>query len=182
MSRYSPVDPDQLSPAQREVYESILAGPRGAVQGPFHLLLRSPDLCSRAQALGAFLRFDSALPARLSELAILVTARFWGAQFEWYMHARFAAEGGLSAHIIEAIRTDDDPRPLMAADEKVVYDVAKTVHESHRLDDATYQRATEQLGEAAMVDLIALLGYYTLISMVLNVYEVPVPDGSRPLE
>ncbi|MEQ8247420.1 MAG: carboxymuconolactone decarboxylase family protein [Alphaproteobacteria bacterium] len=182
MTRFAEVTPETLSDAQRAVYDAMIAGPRGAVQGPFHILLRSPELCARAQALGAFLRFGSSLPPRLSELAILVTARFWGAQFEWYMHAPFAAQGGLHDDIIETIRTGGDPRALMQADEKAVYDFAVATHERHGVDDALHAEATAQLGEAGVVDLIGLLGYYTMISMVLNCYEVPVPDGATPLD
>ncbi|MDA0368506.1 MAG: carboxymuconolactone decarboxylase family protein [Proteobacteria bacterium] len=181
MTRFAEVNPAALTPAQRKVYDAMIAGPRGAVQGPFHVLLRSPELCARAQALGAFLRFDSALPPRLSELAILVTARFWTAQFEWYMHAPFAAQGGLSADIIEAMRTGGDPRALMQADERAVYDFAVATHERHGVEDAVYAEAHAQLGEAGVVDLVGLLGYYTMISMVLNCYEVPVPGGATPL-
>ncbi len=181
MTRFAEVNPAALTPIQRTVYDALIAGPRGAVQGPFHVLLRSPELCARAQALGAFLRFDSALSPRLSELSILVTARFWTAQFEWYMHAKFAAEGGLSGEIIETIRLGHDPRGLMQADEIAVYDFAVATHERHGVEDAVYAAAHAQLGEAGVVDLVGLLGYYTMISMLLNCYEVPVPGGATPL-
>ena len=182
MSRFAESDPQTLTDAQRVVYDAMVAGPRGAVVGPFHPLLRSPELCARAQSLGAYLRFDSALPPRLSELAILVTARFWGAQFEWHEHAKFAAKGGLSDVIIERIRVGDDPRASMQADEKAVYDFAHALHRDHVVDDATYAEATAQLGEAGVTDLVGLCGYYTLISMVLNTFEVPVPGGAKPLD
>jgi 4-carboxymuconolactone decarboxylase len=181
VSRFAEADSQTLTDAQRVVFDAMVAGPRGAVVGPFHPLLRSPELCARAQALGAYLRFDSALPPRLSELAILVTARFWSAQFEWHEHAKFAAKGGLSDAIIEAIRVGDDPTALMQADEKAVHDFAIALHTHHAVDDATYAVATEQLGETGVTDLVGLLGYYTLISMVLNTFEVPVPGGARPL-
>lgn len=182
MPRYAETDPKTLDAAQRAVYDAIVAGPRGQVQGPFHMLLRSPELCRRTQALGEYLRFGSSLPPRLSEFAILVTARFWRAQFEWHIHARFAAEGGLDADVIETLRTGGDPSPLLKPDEKAVYDFAKATHERHAVDDTTFARATAELGEAGVIDLVALIGYYTLISMVLNVYEVPVPGGETPLK
>jgi len=182
VSRFAEADPKTLTEGQREVYEAMVAGPRGAVVGPFHPLLRSPELCYRAQALGAYLRFDSALPPRLSELAILVTARFWSAQFEWHEHAKFAAKGGLSDAAIEAIRVGDDPSDTLKADEKAVYAFAVALHTHHIVDDNAYTEAMVQLGEAGVTDLVGLLGYYTLISMVLNTFEVPVPDGAPPLD
>lgn len=181
MTRFSEADPAALTDAQRVVYDAMVAGPRGAVVGPFHPLLRSPELCDRAQALGAFLRFSSALPPRLSELAILVTARFWTAQFEWHEHAKFAAKGGLSDAVIEAIRVGDDPTALMQDDEKAVYAFAVALHNNHAVDDETYTAAQSHLGETGVTDLVGLLGYYTLISMVLNTFEVPVPGGAKPL-
>lgn len=182
MTRFAEADPAALSPAQRKVYDAMVAGPRGAVVGPFHPLLKSPELCDRAQALGAFLRYDSALPPRLSELAILVTARFWSAQFEWHEHAKFAAKGGLSDAVIEIIRLGDDPSALLQDDEKAVYAFAVALHTDHAVDDATYAAALRHLGETGVTDLVGLLGYYTLISMVLNTFEVPTPDGGTPLD
>jgi len=181
VSRFAEADPKTLTDGQRVVYEAMVAGPRGAVVGPFHPLLRSAELCARAQSLGAYLRFDSALPPRLSELAILVTARFWSAQFEWHEHAKFAAKGGLSDAAIEAIRVGDDPSDALKGDEKAVHAFAVALHTHHIVDDATYAEATAQLGEAGVTDLVGLLGYYTLISMVLNTFEVPVPGGATPL-
>ena len=182
MARFSEIAPEQMNEAQREACAQMVAGKRGRVPPPFQALLRSPTLCTRAQSLGEFLRYDSALPSRLSELAILVTARFWTAQYEWHVHATMAEKGGLDPKIIAAIAAKRDPAALMQEDERVVYGFARMLHERHKVDDATYAEAQHCLGERAVVDLVGILGYYTLISMTLNVFEVPVPGGGRPLD
>jgi 4-carboxymuconolactone decarboxylase len=181
MTRLKEIAPEQMTEAQREACAQMVAGKRGRVPPPFQALLPSPTLCARAQSLGEFLRYESALPPRLSELAILVTARFWTAQYEWHVHAQMAEKGGLDAKIIAAIAESRDPLPLMKEDERAVYAFARMLHEQHKVDDATYGEALRALGDKAVVDLVGLLGYYTLISMTLNVFEVPVPGGTLPL-
>jgi 4-carboxymuconolactone decarboxylase len=179
--RYSEIPPEAMTEAQREVCTAITAGKRGRVPPPFQVLLHSPTLCARAQALGEFARYDTSLGSRLSELAILVTARHWTAQYEWYAHAKIARESELDPAIIDAIAARRDPKPLMQPDERAVYDFAKALHETHRVDDVIYAEATRLLGAQGVVDLIGVLGYYTLISMTLNTFEVPVPGGTYPL-
>lgn len=180
MSRLPPLTLDALTPEQRKVYDAIVSGPRGSIGGPFAPWLRSPELADRAQRLGEFCRFGTSLPKRLSELAILITARHWTAQFEWYAHAPMAREGGLAEEIIEAIRERRRPA-AMAADEAAVYEFCTEAFRDTRVSDATYRRAIDTLGERAVVELVGILGYYCLVSLTLNVFEMQVPDGKPPL-
>ncbi|MBO0347438.1 carboxymuconolactone decarboxylase family protein [Roseibium sp. CAU 1637] len=179
MSRIPPLEPDALSSRQREVYEAIASGPRGRVRGPLAIWLNRPDLADRAQALGRYCRYDSSLSPRLSELAILATARVWMSEFEWAAHKPIALKAGISKEIVEAIRTGDDP-VFLQADEEIVYRFSEMLHTQRKVTDEVYARAVEVLGQDAVVDLTGLLGYYTLISMTINVFEVPPPDGLKP--
>ena len=176
MSRLPPIADDKLDQAQRKVIEAIKSGPRGRVGGPFPALLRSPDLAGRVAHLGELLRFGTSLPPRLSELAILITARTWTAQYEWYAHAKLARQGGLSEAIIEAIRKREAPVG-MQPDEVAVYNLCTELHATHGVSDATYAAARDLFGENGVVELLAISGYYVLVSMVLNVAQVPLPPG-----
>lgn len=181
MTRFPEIAAAERSAAQQRVAEAILSGPRGAIVGPFEPLLHSPELCQHVQRLGAYLRFECPIPADLKELAILVTARHWSAQFEWYAHRRLALEAGLDPRIIEAIaarRRPDGMSPVQAA----VYDFASELQREGRVGDAAFARAAEHLDRQSLIDLVALCGYYGLIAMVLNVALVPVPEGAPELE
>jgi 4-carboxymuconolactone decarboxylase len=166
-----------MTEAQRRVYQSIAAGPRGGVRGPFNALLRSPELADRVQKVGEYLRFGTSLPARLNELAILVNARFWGSRYEWYAHRPLAEKGGLAPAIADALAANKRPDG-MQADEALVYDFCVALHSTHAVDDALFARAVATLGERGVMDLIGVSGYYTLVSMVLNVAEIPLPAGA----
>ena len=181
MTRFREIPPETMTEEQRAVCAQMVAGIRGRVPPPFQALLPSPTLCGHAQALGEFLRYKTSLPPRLSELAILVTGRFWAAQYEWHVHAQMAEKGGLDRKIIAAIAERRDPTGLMKDDERAVYAFAQMLHEKHKVDDPTYGNAVKELGERGTVELVGLLGYYTLISMTLNVFQVPVPGGTLPL-
>lgn len=176
MTRVPPLDPDSLSPEQRAVYDAISAGPRGSVRGPLAVWLQSPPLAQRAQELGAYCRFGSSLPPRLSELAILVTARHWRSAYEWHAHAPFAKRGGLSDAAIEAIRTATEPA-LAGEDERVVYRFASEMLRDRAISQPTFDEAQRVLGMRAVVDLVGVLGYYGLISMTINAFEIPLPPG-----
>lgn len=176
MTRFPDLTPDQMTEAQRRVHAAIAGGPRGGVRGPFNALLRSPELADRVQRLGEHLRFRSSLPARLNELAILVNARFWRSAYEFFAHRRLALEAGLAAAIADDIAQDRRPAG-MAADEALVYDFCRALHHDHGVDDALFGRAVAALGEQGVVDLVGVSGYYTLVSMVLNVAQVPLPPG-----
>lgn len=179
MSRIDVLSPDAMTQDQRRVYDAIIAGPRGAVAGPFNALLRSPELADRAQALGAFCRFGTKFEPKLSELAILVTARLWSAQFEWWAHARLAQEAGLDPAIIAAIEARRQPT-FADPDEQAVYQFATMLSHEHRVADAVYQDVRDRFGEQGVAELVGILGYYTLVSMTLNTFEVPVPEGETP--
>ena len=177
--RFPPLEMDAMTPAQRAVAEAIASGPRGGLRGPFQAWLRSPDLADRLQKVGEYLRFSSAVPRRLNELAILITARAWDAQYEWYAHHRMAMEAGLDPAVAAAIAEGHRP-PVLRADEAVVYEFCTELRANRNVSDATLAAALELLGEQGVVDLIAVSGYYDVVSMTLNVAEVPLPDGVSP--
>lgn len=177
MQRLPDIDPASLSPEQRRVYDAILSGPRGVVQGPLRVWVNSPGLADKAQALGAFCRYGTSLPQRLSELAIITTGAHWKAGFEWAVHAPVARESGIDPAAIEAIRTGREPS-FEAADERAVYAFASELLRDRRVSDQTYRTAAECLGRVGVVDLVGVLGYYGLISMTINAFEVPLPEGA----
>lgn len=172
--RLGPIPFEQLSASQRVAAQAVIDGPRGALYGPFVPLIRSPELMDSAQRMGAYLRYRSAIGARLSELAILVTARQWSQQVEWAIHAPEAARCGIKAGIIDAIAARRRPEG-MAADEALVHDFCIELHQSRRVSDATYAAALARFGEQGVVDLIGVNGYYTFLSMVMNGAQTAVP-------
>ena len=169
---------EQMSDAQKRVYDAIAGGPRGAVRGPFGPLLRSPELADRVQKLGEYLRFNTSLPARLNEFAILINARFCDSKYEWHAHKPLAIKAGLAGSIADDLAQNKRPA-RMKPDEELVYDFCTTLHRQHFVDDALFKRAVATLGEQGVIDLIAISGYYTLVSMVLNVAEIPLPAGEK---
>ncbi len=179
MARLPPLDPTMLSGRQKELFDKIASGPRGRVAGPFNVHLQCPGDVDQVQELGRALRFDGVLPGHLRELGILVTARFWTAQFEWHAHARMAREQGLDAAVIEAIATGTTP-VLATPEENAVYDFCRELHGNHALGDDSYTQAIAMLGQEGVIELTVLSGYYTLISMILNTFEIAPPDGAAP--
>ena len=179
MSRLPDLVYDHMSDEQKRIHDEITAGPRGAVAGPLKIWLHAPALADRAQKLGAHARYHSSLPPRLSELAILITGAAWQADYEWHAHLGPARKAGIADDVIEAIRTGAEPA-FDDAPSRAVYQAASELHGTRRLSSETYGFAIEALGEQGLVDLIGILGYYTLISMTLNAFEVETPDGSRP--
>ncbi|MBA4180206.1 MAG: 4-carboxymuconolactone decarboxylase [Anaerolinea sp.] len=176
MTRLSPLDLDNLSPEQKAVADAIVAGPRGGLRGPFEAWLRAPELAQRAQLLGEYCRFGTSLPRDLSELAILITGKHWKAQFEFWAHARLAREAGLAEATIEAIRTG--ARPSFGSPKaEALHDFVTEYLATNRVTPSTYQRALDQFGERGIVDIIGVVGYYGLVSMTLNVFEVALPEG-----
>ncbi|OLL33267.1 4-carboxymuconolactone decarboxylase [Burkholderia sp. SRS-W-2-2016] len=176
MKRIADLDPAQMTDAQRSVYDAIANGPRKGVRGPLAVWLHRPELAQHAQALGRYCRYDTTLPPRLSELAILTLARVWGSEYEWFAHKPIALEAGVSAEIVEAIRTHAQPH-FTQADEALVHAFLTELHRDRKVSDARYAEAVELLGEAGVVDLVGLAGYYTLISMTINVFQVAQPAG-----
>lgn len=175
--RFRPLAEGEMSEAQRKVYCDIAAGPRGGVRGPFNALLRSPDLADRAQKLGEWVRFNSSLPERLKEFAILVTARHWSAQYEWHSHHAHALKAGLDPRLAAELALGKRPSG-MTEEEAAVHDFCKELHEKKQVSDAAYARVVKHFGERGAVDLIGVIGYYTLVSMILNVDRVPLPGGA----
>ncbi len=176
--RFPDLRREEMSEAQKRVHDSLAGGPRGGVRGPFGALLRSPELADRVRELSDYLRFNTSLPARLNELAILITARFWEAEFEWFAHRPLALKGGLPESIANDLAQNRRPAN-MKPDEELVYDFCTALHRQHFVDDALFKRAVAMLGEQEVVDLIGVSGYYTLVSMVLNVAEIPLPPGEK---
>ncbi|KAF1035002.1 MAG: hypothetical protein GAK35_04250 [Herbaspirillum frisingense] len=160
---------DQMTPEQTAMLDAILAGPRKNLNGPFVAWIHSPQLGELAQRLGAFCRYETGLPLRLSELAILVTAAGWQSQAEWHIHLPIAVEAGLSAEIAEQIRRGQAPR-FTARDECVVWEFASQLYRDKRISDATYAEACELFGLTVVVNLVGLLGYYALVAMTLNTF------------
>ena len=174
--RYPDIDEASLTERQRQVYDRIVAGPRGQVVGPLRVWLHSPELADHAQALGGFVRYGTALPPILSELAILVTARIWSSGFEWSHHAPIAEAAGLDPAIIEAIGLARRPE-FADTVQKALFDAAVELHRDRALTDATFDAALAALGRPALVELVGICGYYTLISMTINAFEVPEDEG-----
>jgi 4-carboxymuconolactone decarboxylase len=177
MSRYERITPEAMTPAQKQVHDQIVSGKRGQFGGPFQLLIRAPEICGHAAALGEHLRWGTSLPARLSELAIITTARFWRAQYEWHAHAALAEKAGVPAAAIEAIRTGGTP-VFTAPDETLVYRLCSEIFRTQRLSDASFSEAVAAFGEQGLVEIVSLIGYYTLIGNTLNVFQVALPAGA----
>ena len=178
-NRFKPLKYDEMTPAQKTMVEHLIAGPRGGVNGPFNVLLRSPEIGDLGQEFGGAARFKSSLPQRLYELAILVTARHWTAQYEWQAHHRSALQAGLSAAICDAIAAGRRPAS-MQKDEEAVYNFVSELLDTKQVSDAAFNAAKNTFGEKGVVDIIAVSGWYSIVSMMLNVDQYPVADGTQP--
>jgi len=179
MARYQDIVPAAMTASQRRVHDLIIAGRRGRFGGPFQLLIRAPEICQHAAQLGEHLRWGTSLPDRLSELAIISTARFWRAQYEWYAHAPLAEQAGVPSAAVEAIRRGDEPS-FVQKDETLVHRICTELFTTRRLSDATFSEALAMLSETGLVEVIAIIGYYTLIGNTLNAFQVAVPEGVTP--
>ena len=177
-NRFKPLTWASMTPAQVGMVQSVMSGQRGSMQGPYNVLLRSPELGDLAQRFGAHTRFNSSVPLRLNELAILLVARFWRCEFVWWAHRRIAIENGLSPALVEAIFATRPPGD-MPAEDAVVYTFCSELIETRRVGDATFAALVERFGEAGVVDLMGTMSYYTLVSMSLNVDQYPLPEGER---
>lgn len=179
MPRISLFPTQTMDAAQRAVHDRIVSGPRGRIQGPLRAALHNPELADKWQALGALLRYGTGLPPRLSEIAILVTGRACNSPFEWYAHRIEAEKAGIEQPIIEALLAQTEP-PGMSADDAAVYHYAVELNRHKSVSDATYAVALQCLGERTVVELTALIGYYTMVAMTLNCHEIPLPEGVTP--
>jgi 4-carboxymuconolactone decarboxylase len=176
-TRFPPLSHEQMTDEQRAVVDAIQSGPRGAgLRGPFNALLRSPPLCDLVQRVGAYVRFGSSIPAALNELAICMAGRKWGAQYEFYAHRRLGIDAGLSPVILDAIAVGRRPAD-MSSDETVVYEFVTDLLSTGAVTDGRYGAALDRFGERGVMDLVGAVGYYSLVSMVLNVAQVPLPEG-----
>ncbi len=179
--RLPPLPPESWTQEQRDHAEEIIRGPRGALISPFVPLLRSPELMTHAQRMGEYLRYRNSLGLRLSELAILLTARHWTQQVEWAIHAPIAEREGVAKATIEAIAQGQRPEYLLD-DERTVYDFCTELHNTQKVSDATWARVTERFGEKGAIDLIGINGYYAFLSMVMNAAQTAIPaTGVSPL-
>ena len=177
--RFKPLKWDEMTPAQKTMMEHLFAGERRGAGGPFNVLLRSPEMGDLAQQFGASMRFHSSLPKKLNEMAIIITARHWTAQYEWTAHRKAAAEAGLSESIIQAIAAGKRPSSMDPA-ETVVYNFGNELLNTKQLSDPVFKAAVEKFGERGVVDLIGVMGYYQLVSMLLNVDRYPLAPGQKP--
>jgi 4-carboxymuconolactone decarboxylase len=175
--RFKPLTWQDLTSQQQTMVNDLLAGKRTSLGGPFNAFLRSPEMGNLAQKLGEYVRFRSSLPPRLNEMAILMTARWWSSQYEWYAHEPLARTAGLNPEIIDALHAGRRPA-RMQSDEALVFDFSTELRERRRISDATFAAAVKLIGEQGIMDLIATMGYYDLVSMTLNVDRYPLPDGA----
>jgi 4-carboxymuconolactone decarboxylase len=181
----------EMTPEQRAVADAIMKGPRASVgspaaaagatslSSPFNVWNRRAELADRLQKVGEYIRFRSSLAPRLNEFAILVTAREWNAQYEWFAHHRLAMAAGLDPAVAEDVKQGRVPAN-MKPDEQIVYEFTREMHRDRGVSDATYKRALDAFGEQGIADLIAVNGYYVLVAMTVNVDRTPMPDGSKP--
>jgi 4-carboxymuconolactone decarboxylase len=175
------VNEQNMSEGQHALLASLRAGPRGASitpRGPFAAWMHAPELGELAQKLGAYCRYGTALPPRLSEFAILCTARLWRAQYEWFAHAPMAAKGGVQPETIEDLRRGRAPKSA-PKDEQAIYDFIQELYKTRRVSERTYKRVQSLLGDKATVELVGILGYYALISMTLNVFHMLPPENEK---
>ena len=179
--RFKPLPQSEMTEAQRSAARELASGPRGRMNpdGPNALLLRSPDLMSRTQKVGEYLRYSSSLPARLNEFAIMVTARQWSAQVEWIAHQPLALKAGLSPEVAADLAQGRHPAG-MKDDEAAIYQFCTELHETQAVSDATFKAVADKFGERGVIDLVGLTGYYTMLAMVLNVGQQPLPGGVAP--
>ena len=182
--RFKPLLESEMSEAQIKAARDLAAGPRGKLNadGPNALLLRSPDLMSRTQRVGEYLRYKTSIPPRLNEFAILITARQWDAQVEWIAHHPLALKAGLAPAVAADLALGKRPSG-MQDDEAIVYQFCKELHDTKTVSDSTFKATVDKFGEQGVIDLIGLTGYYTMLAMVLNVARQPLPAGvSAPLQ
>lgn len=178
--RYPTLTPETMTDEQKAVADAIQSGPRGGgLRGPFNALLRSPALCDLVQRVGAYVRFGSSIPAPLNELAICMAGRKWTAQYEFYAHRKLGIDAGLDPAILDAVAAGRRPDP-MSSDETIVYEFVSELLGTGSVSDAKYQPAIDRFGEGGVMDLVGAVGYYSLVSMVLNVAQVQLPEGETP--
>lgn len=192
VQRFKRLETKDMTSEQKHYFDGLMSGPvsgtgsKGVVQGatslgaPFNVLLRSPLLAERLRKVGEYLRFESSIPKRLNEFAILITARTWTAQYEWFAHLRLALKEGLNTDLAADLAQGKRPQN-MQADEEAIYNFCQELHSTHQVSDAHYQAVHDLFGEQGIVDLMVVSGYYVMVSMVLNVNRTPLPEGATPI-
>ena len=180
MARVTDVTLEEMTEDQKRVYQEIGGARHGVVRGPFAIWLRNPELADRANQFGNAFRLTGKLDKRLFELMVLVVARHWSAQYEWFVHEKNALDAGLTPSVVDAIRTRSAPE-FPREDERVVYDTITELNETRTLSQPAYDRALAALGLDLLIELIAAAGFYTMVAMTLNAFDAPVPGGKRPL-
>ena len=178
-NRFRPLTLEELTPPQKTMIQDLFSGDRGGAGGPFNVWLRSPEVGNLAQKVGAQMRFHSSLPNRLNEFAIIMTGRFWNAEYEWQAHKRLALKAGLNPAIVDAVAAKKRP-PAMQPDEEIVYNFGHELLETRQVSDATFKAMVDKFGERGAVDLTTVMGYYCMVSMILNIDRYPLPDGEKP--
>jgi 4-carboxymuconolactone decarboxylase len=180
--RFPEIPLDKMTSSQRTIADAIMSGPRKGMSGPFNAWLRSPELADRLQKVGEYVRFNTSLDKRLNEMAIIMTAHYWGSQYEWYAHAPLAIKAGLDPEIIAALGAGRKP-DKMKDDEAIVWEFVTQLRRDHGVDDAIYAKAVDKFGENGVMDLVAVNGYYDVVSMTLNVAHVSPPkDAELPFK
>jgi 4-carboxymuconolactone decarboxylase len=177
--RFKPLTYGEMNSAQKTLIQHVLESPRGSTDGPFNIMLRSPEMGDLAQQYGAYMRYHSTLPPKLNEFVILITARSWNAQYEWYAHRSIAQQNGLSPAIVEAVAAGKRPES-MQPDEEAVYNFCTELLSTKQVTDATFAAMKNRFGEQGVVDAIGVMGYYHLVSALLNVDRYPLPEGAKP--
>jgi len=170
--RMPPLATEAMDDAQKAAAQELINGPRGAVFGPFIPLMRSPELMNRLQKVGEYIRFHSALETRINEWVMLIVSRQWTQQFEWCMHYPLALKAGVKQEVLDALAEGRRPRG-MAEDEEIAYDLCDELARTHGVSDETYRRAVERFGERGVIDMVGLAGYFTTVSMIMNVARTP---------
>jgi 4-carboxymuconolactone decarboxylase len=178
--RFPAIPREEMSAEQAALYDKIASGPRAGVRGPYNALLRAPELCGLSEQIGAYVRYRNSLPNALKEMAILVTARHWTAQYEWYAHRKIGEQEGLSKALCDALARGERPAG-MSADQTIVFDFVDQMLKRHAVDDDAYARMKARFGERGVLDLIYLVGHYCTVAFILNIDRHPLPADATPL-
>ncbi|MEO9297794.1 carboxymuconolactone decarboxylase family protein [Devosia alba] len=179
MPRIPILSPEQMNSEQRRIHDAVVSGPRGMLVGPLRAAIHRPELADKWQQFGELLRYRTSLPSRLSELAILVTARHWDCQVEWHLHERDAIKAGLEAPIMAAVQLGERPAE-MDADTAAAHDFGAELLRDRFVSEPTYQLVLARWGVVGVIELTAIIGYYSMVAMTLNAHELPLPDGVAP--
>jgi 4-carboxymuconolactone decarboxylase len=178
--RLPPIPPDKMTTEQKKAVEEFVAARNATISGPFIPMLRSPEVMTRARAMGDFLRYKSSLPPRLSEFVILMTARQWTQQYEWNTHYDIAIKAGVKAEVAKAIAEGRRPEGL-TEDEQILYDFCSELQHNRSVTDATYARMLSKFGETGVIDTAGIVGYYSFLAIMLNTARTPADPSSAPI-